>query len=189
MAWWGNSSQKSFWIPVLPMAWECIGNMKSKERLPAHSVAQAALRNSLFLRTPWEWTEFKEDDFFFLVVLQELEPFKTTWHHLWPRELWIKPEALSVQNTKVRFRGCLENDVKARIWCQSLILPARRQVTSSRWKIMVLSHWWEEKRLFTDTLRRYHQVSPSTSRVRFPQHPFLYSTFVPNIVSGLPSKG
>lgn len=109
VAWWGNSHQRSFrtlefpWLKNVQEIWS------QKQSFPASGAAQAALRNSVFLRTPWGWTELKEDDFFFLVVLQELEPFKTAWHHLWPQKFWIKQEVLSVQRTRVsRLRGCHE---------------------------------------------------------------------------------
>ena len=123
--WPGEESHwKTFGTTGVPL-WHgfvrvCRMRLGSQRRVCLWAVLRGLFWEAAFLlRTPWGRTEFKEDDFFFLVVLQELEPFKATWHHLWPWEFWIKQEALSVQRTRVRFRGCLEmmskpeSDVKA----------------------------------------------------------------------------
>lgn len=83
-----------------------------------YEVKRRVFRQAVLPRLLWGTASFSghlEGDWikggwlFFLVVLQELEPFKTTWHHLWPRKFWIKQEVLSVQRTRVsRLRGCHE---------------------------------------------------------------------------------
>lgn len=126
--WHWNSHQDSWRSSVLPWL-KNVGNRKSKESLPR------LLWEKVFLRTPWGWTEFKEDDFFFLVVLQELEPFKILWHHLWLWELWIKQEALS--------RELDSEDILK--WCQSQNLmsvtnSSQTKTSDFHMRNLVLSH-------------------------------------------------
>lgn len=82
--------------------------------------------------TPWGLNSRKMT-FLFLVVLQELKPFKTTWHHLWPGPFWSKPNALLCPE----MLG-IESERMSSNWCQSQSLmsehnPAGSQVTSPRW--------------------------------------------------------